>query len=66
MPRPLGQPVAYFRTGNRIRDLMVAPDGLRIYAVTDSDGVVFDASDAPSRVLANPGALLEFTYEGAR
>ena len=64
--RPLGQPVAYFRTGNRIRDLVVAPDGLRIYAVTDSGSRVIDTSGAPSRTLANPGSLLEFAYERAR
>ena len=32
---PVGAPVAYFKTGNRYRDIVVAPDGLRLYVVTD-------------------------------
>jgi PQQ-dependent dehydrogenase (s-GDH family) len=62
---PVGSPVAYFKTVNRYRDVVVAPDGLRIYAVTDPDGRSVDTTTgALTRDLANPGALLEFRYTG--
>lgn len=62
---PLGAPIAYFKTGNRYRDLAIAPDGLRLYVVTDPDGRTIGASGSPVRELANPGAVLEFKYAGA-
>jgi PQQ-dependent dehydrogenase (s-GDH family) len=63
---PVGAPVAYFKTGNRYRDIAVAPDGLRLYAVTDPDGRTVGPSGALTRELANPGAVLEFRYAGAQ
>jgi glucose/arabinose dehydrogenase len=62
---PVGTPVAYFKSVNRYRDIVVAPDGVRLYVVTDVDGRSTDATGALSRELVNPGALLEFTYTGA-
>jgi hypothetical protein len=62
---PLGAPIAYFKTGNRYRDIAIAPDGLRLYLVTDPDGRTIGASGAPVRELTNPGAVLEFKYAGA-
>jgi len=59
---PVGAPVAYFKTGNRYRDIVVAPDGLRFYVLTDPDGRTIDASGALTRDLVNPGAVLEFRY----
>jgi DNA-binding beta-propeller fold protein YncE len=61
---PVGAPVAYFSTGNRYRDIAVAPDGLRLYVVTDPDGRTVGPSGALTRELANPGAVLEFRYAG--
>jgi len=60
----LGAPVAYFRTGNRYRDIAVSPDGLRFYVVTDSDGQgrTVGSSGQLTRDLVNPGAVLEFRY----
>ncbi len=58
-------PLEYFRTANRYRDVVVSPDGRRIYLVTDSFGVTVDAAGARTKVLGNPGAVLEFTYSGA-
>lgn len=63
---PVGAPVAYFKTGNRYRDIAVAPDGLRLYVVTDPDGRTVGPSGALTRELANPGAVLEFKYPGAQ
>src|SRR6266850_6773872 len=62
---PVGAPVAYFKTGNRYRDIAVAPDGLRLYVVTDPDGRTVDSSGALTRDLVNPGAVLEFRYTRA-
>ena len=62
---PLGAPVAYFKTGNRYRDIVVAPDGLRFYVVTDTEGRTVGASGALTRELVNPGAVLEFKYTRA-
>ena len=57
-----GPPLAYFRRANRYRDTAVAPDGRRIYVVTDSFGSVLDAQWQRTETLAEPGALIEFTY----
>jgi glucose/arabinose dehydrogenase len=62
---PVGAPVAYFKTGNRYRDIVVAPDGLRLYVVTDSAGRTVGPEGALIRELTNPGAVLEFKYAGA-
>ena len=58
-------PLTYFKAQDRYRDLAVAPDGRRIYAVTDAHGRVLTPTGEPTATLANPGALLEFTYTGA-
>jgi PQQ-dependent dehydrogenase (s-GDH family) len=57
-------PLTYFKAQDRYRDLAVAPDGLRIYAVTDAHGRVLGPTGEPTATLAHPGALLEFTYAG--
>ena len=62
---PVGAPVAYFKTGNRYRDIAVAPDGLRLYVVTDPEGRTVGPSGSLTRELVNPGAVLEFKYTGA-
>jgi PQQ-dependent dehydrogenase (s-GDH family) len=62
---PLGAPVAYFKTGNRYRDIVAAPDGLRFYVVTDTDGRTVGLSGSLTRDLVNPGAVLEFKYTRA-
>ena len=64
---PVGAPVAYFKTGNRYRDIAVAPDGLRFYVATDPDGQgrTVDPSGVLTRELVNPDAVLEFKYTGA-
>jgi len=59
---PVGAPIAYFKTGNRYRDIVVAPDGVRIFVVTDTQGRTVGPSGALVQELVNPGALLEFRY----
>jgi PQQ-dependent dehydrogenase (s-GDH family) len=58
-------PLTYFKAQDRYRDLAIAPDGRRIYAVTDTNGRVVTPSGELTTALAHPGALLEFTYIGA-
>ena len=57
-----GTPLEYFRRANRYRDTAVAPDGRRIFVVTDSFGSVSDEQGRRTEALAEPGALLEFSY----
>ena len=59
---PVGAPVAYFKTVNRYRDIAVAPDGIHFYLATDPDGRTVGPGGALTRELANPDAILEFTY----
>jgi PQQ-dependent dehydrogenase (s-GDH family) len=56
-------PRTYFKSQDRYRDLAISPDGRRIYVVTDSRGRVVTKSGEMTASLANPGALLEFSYE---
>ena len=59
-------PLTYFKAQDRYRDLAVAPDGRRIYAVTDAHGRTLTTSSEMTASLAHPGALLEFIYTGMR
>jgi PQQ-dependent dehydrogenase (s-GDH family) len=59
-------PLTYFKAEDRYRDLAVAPDGKRIFVVTDTRGRVVTASGAMTATLAHPGALLELAYTGPR
>jgi PQQ-dependent dehydrogenase (s-GDH family) len=59
-------PLTYFKAQDRYRDIAIAPDGRRIYAVTDAHGRVITAAGDMSATLAHPGALIEFTYAGPR
>jgi PQQ-dependent dehydrogenase (s-GDH family) len=57
-----GEPFEYFKAATRYRDLAISPDGLRIYAGTDDHGPTMGDRGQTAGVLANPGAILEFTY----
>jgi len=59
----VGGPLELFKTTNRYRDLAVGPDQRTFYLVTDNDGRTMDDKGAAVRVVANPGAILEFKYE---
>lgn len=58
-----GEPVEYFKTTNRYRDVMIAPDGRRVFVGTDDHGITQNGSNGRADALANPGAILEFTYQ---
>jgi len=57
-----GPPLAYFRRPNRYRDTAVSADGRRIFVVTDSFGATSDERGQRTDLLAEPGALLEFSF----
>ena len=59
-----GDEVKYFRTDNRYRSVLVAPDSRTIYVATDSEGNGFAQDGTPTQKMANPGSILEFTYTG--
>ena len=59
-------PLTYFKAQDRYRDLAVAPDGRRIYVVTDAHGRTVSASGEMTATLEHAGALLEFTYTGTQ
>ena len=53
----------YFQSENRYRDTAVNPDGKTIYISTDSGGLAESADGGVTRNMADPGAILAFTYE---
>jgi PQQ-dependent dehydrogenase (s-GDH family) len=60
--RANGEPIEYFKSTNRYRDLAVSPDGRRIFLAMDDHGITQDSTGTRSDHLENPGAILEFTY----
>ncbi len=60
-----GAPVQYFKANDRHRDVAISPDGRRVFLVTDSFGATADDQGQRTEALANPGALVEFTYIGS-
>ena len=56
-------PVEIFKTTNRYRDVAVHPNQRVFYFITDPTGRTADATGAPTQTLANPGSILEFTYQ---
>jgi PQQ-dependent dehydrogenase (s-GDH family) len=56
--------IPYFRTSNRYRDIAISPNGQKIYLITDSIGTTSGPSGTGTSTLANPGAVLEFSYTG--
>ena len=57
-----GEPIEYFKSTNRYRDIALGPDGRRIFVSTDNQGNTQDDADRTSRALADPGSIIEFTY----
>ena len=53
----------YFQSENRYRDTAVNPDGRTIYIATDVSGLGEALGGGPNRKMADPGAILAFTYE---
>jgi PQQ-dependent dehydrogenase (s-GDH family) len=54
--------IHYFRGKGRFRDVVVSPDGLKIYVACDSSGSTSGPTGGVTSTPANPGAILEFTY----
>jgi len=52
----------YFQSENRFRDTAISPDGMTIYVATDPGGVAESASGGTTTTMADPGAILAFTY----
>ncbi len=54
--------INYFRGLGRFRDVIVSPDGLKIYVACDSSGSTSGPTGGVTTTPANPGSILEFTY----
>ena len=57
-----GPPTELFRSVNRYRDIAIDPDGMTFYLATDVSGPSRNPDGTQNQTLANPGAILEFTY----
>ena len=55
--------IHYFRGLGRFRDVVVSPDGLKIYVACDSSGSTSGPTGNVTTTPANPGSILEFTYQ---
>jgi PQQ-dependent dehydrogenase (s-GDH family) len=55
--------IHYFRGLGRFRDVVVSPDGLKIYVACDSSGSTSGPTGGVTATPANPGSILEFTYQ---
>ncbi|MBU9936838.1 MAG: PQQ-dependent sugar dehydrogenase [Ferruginibacter sp.] len=53
----------YFRGLGRFRDVVVSADGMKIYVACDSSGSTSGPTGGVTTTPANPGSILEFTYE---
>jgi glucose/arabinose dehydrogenase len=55
--------IHYFQGKGRFRDVVVSPDGLKIYVACDSSGSTSGPTGGVTTTPANPGSILEFTYQ---
>ena len=62
--RQNGRISRHFQSENRFRDTAVSPDGRTIYVATDYSGLAEAIGGGVTRRMANPGAILAFTYQG--
>jgi len=58
----LSDTIHYFRGLGRFRDVIVSPDGLKIYVACDSSGSTSGPTGSVTTTPNNPGSILEFTY----
>lgn len=54
--------INYFKGLGRFRDVVISPDGLKIYVACDSSGSTSGPTGNVTTTPANPGSILEFTY----
>ena len=59
----LGDTLTYFKGPVRYRDVALAPDGKRLYLITDSTSVSSGPSKEDPKNISCKGCLLEFTYQ---
>jgi PQQ-dependent dehydrogenase (s-GDH family) len=57
-------PIELFRSEDRYRDVAFGPDGLTIYAITDSSGPAQALDGGAITDLWNPGSVLVLKYQG--
>lgn len=55
--------IHYFKGMGRFRDVVVSADGLKIYVACDSSGSTSGPTGGVTSTPANPGSILEFTYQ---
>lgn len=55
--------IHYFQGLGRFRDVLVSADGLKIYVACDSSGSTSGPTGGVTSTPANPGSILEFTYQ---
>jgi len=55
--------IHYFQGLGRFRDVVVSPDGLKIYVACDLNGSTSGPTQNVTTTPANPGSILEFTYQ---
>src|SRR5690606_35729421 len=60
-----GEPVHYFESVNRYRDLAFSPDQTTVYVATDSRGFTAAPGDGITDQLEDEGAILVFTHDGS-
>ncbi|MGL4281425.1 MAG: glucose/sorbosone family PQQ-dependent dehydrogenase [Albidovulum sp.] len=53
-----------FDSQNRYRDIAISPDGKTIFVATDVSGIARATTGGATDQMANPGAILAFTYGG--
>lgn len=60
----VGDAEPMFRSQNRYREVVVAPDGRTIYVATDTEGYGLATNDggSPAFKFENPGSILAFVY----
>jgi PQQ-dependent dehydrogenase (s-GDH family) len=58
----IGEAEPMFRSQNRYREVVVAPDGSTIYVATDTEGPVANDKGSATFELDNPGSILAFVY----
>ncbi|HMK27314.1 MAG TPA: PQQ-dependent sugar dehydrogenase [Chitinophagaceae bacterium] len=59
----LSDTIHYFAGLGRFRDVVISPDGMKIYVACDSSGSTSGPTGGTTTTPANPGSILEFTYQ---
>lgn len=60
-----GTVYSHFKTPNRYRDICISKDGTALIVTTDSSGTAIGYDLVPTDKVANPGAIIMYTYKPA-